>query len=214
MCQLNQISSNLQGRLAVQMVMPCTFEDSKSVAEAAVESSEKAIAAADMAMKDNSESSQPYYNDKCDNDPAKHSQNMTHKSATKDHCRPNFCYEEIETEPPPDTFPPRSLHSVAIQLRKHSKSLGKFGAWNKCLNHVLALAESHMESEFLAKFTEAVQSYPDPSAQNCSEACLWPFMRWIEYGMTLEPTANVDYAAPNKQNPPEYVESNPSGVRL
>jgi len=51
----------------------------------------------------------------------------------------------------------RLLQSVAVRLRKHSKSLGDFGAWNRCLNHLLTLAESHIESVILAKFIEAVQ---------------------------------------------------------
>ncbi|XP_061359917.1 uncharacterized protein LOC133303961 [Gastrolobium bilobum] len=76
------------------------FEDSKSAAEAAAESAKKAIAAAEvaayMAMKDYNEAPQPYiYNDKLYNsglnfgtlqsdDPAKITQNMTHKSTTEE----------------------------------------------------------------------------------------------------------------------------------
>ena len=37
----------------------------------------------------------------------------------------------------------RLLHTVAQRLRKHTKSLGAFHAWNKCLNHLLALATAH-----------------------------------------------------------------------
>ena len=53
----------------------------------------------------------------------------------------------------------RLLQSVALRLRKHSKTLGSFGAWNRCLNHLLTLAESHIESVILANFVEAVQKY-------------------------------------------------------
>lgn len=53
----------------------------------------------------------------------------------------------------------RLLQSVAVRLRKHSKTLGTFGAWNRCLNHLLTLAESHIESVILAKFIDAVQRY-------------------------------------------------------
>ena len=31
----------------------------------------------------------------------------------------------------------RLLHTLAARLRKHSRRLGEFGAWNKCLLHVL-----------------------------------------------------------------------------
>lgn len=51
----------------------------------------------------------------------------------------------------------RLLQSVAVRLRKHTKTLGSFGAWNRCLNHLLTLGESHIESVVLAKFIEAVQ---------------------------------------------------------
>lgn len=51
----------------------------------------------------------------------------------------------------------RLLHTAALRLRKHSKRLGSFGAWNRCLNHLLTLAESHIESVILAKFSEAVE---------------------------------------------------------
>ncbi|KAI5394138.1 Acyl-coenzyme A oxidase 2 [Lathyrus oleraceus] len=81
---------------------------------------------------------------------------------------------------------------------RHSKSLGDFGAWNRCLNHLLTLAESHIESEILAKFIEAVQSCPDPSAQAALKlACdLYALDRiWNDIGTYR----NVDYVAPKSQ---------------
>ncbi len=33
-----------------------------------------------------------------------------------------------------------------MRLRKHTPKLGAFHAWNKCLNHVLALANAYIES--------------------------------------------------------------------
>lgn len=51
----------------------------------------------------------------------------------------------------------RLLQSVAVRLNKHSKTLGSFGAWNRCLNHLLTLAESHIETVILAKFIESVK---------------------------------------------------------
>ncbi|XP_050875976.1 acyl-coenzyme A oxidase 2, peroxisomal-like [Lathyrus oleraceus] len=92
----------------------------------------------------------------------------------------------------------RLLHSVVVRLQTHSKSLGDFGAWNRCLNHLLTLAESHIESEILAKFIEAVQSCPDPSAQAALKlACdLYALDRiWNDIGTYH----NVDYVAPKSQ---------------
>ncbi|KAK7369369.1 hypothetical protein VNO80_11406 [Phaseolus coccineus] len=91
----------------------------------------------------------------------------------------------------------RLLQSVAVRLRKHSKSLGDFGAWNRCLNHLLTLAGSHIESFILAKFIEAVQSCPDPSSQAALKlVCdLYALDRiWNDIGTYR----NVDYVAPNK----------------
>ncbi|KAH7860773.1 hypothetical protein Vadar_017826 [Vaccinium darrowii] len=91
----------------------------------------------------------------------------------------------------------RLLQSVAVRLRKHSKNLGSFGAWNRCLNHLLTLAESHIESVILAKFIESVQSCPDPSTRAALKlVCdLYALDRiWNDKGTYR----NVDYVAPNK----------------
>ncbi|KAK6135024.1 hypothetical protein DH2020_031251 [Rehmannia glutinosa] len=91
----------------------------------------------------------------------------------------------------------RLLHSVAVRLRKHSKTLGSFGAWNRCLNHLLTLAESHIESVVLAKFIDAVRSCPDASSRAALKlVCdLYALDRiWNDIGTYR----NVDYVAPNK----------------
>ncbi|GMJ08676.1 acyl-CoA oxidase 2 [Hibiscus trionum] len=91
----------------------------------------------------------------------------------------------------------RLLQSVAGRLRKHSKTLGSFGAWNRCLNHLLTLAESHIESVILARFIEAVQNCPDASSQAALKlVCdLYALDRiWNDIGTYR----NVDYVAPNK----------------
>ncbi|KAJ8619165.1 hypothetical protein MRB53_015351 [Persea americana] len=90
----------------------------------------------------------------------------------------------------------RLLHSVAVRLRKHA-NLGSFGAWNRCLNHLLMLAESHIESVILAKFIEAVQSCPDRNTCAALKlVCdLYALDRiWNDIGTYR----NVDYVAPNK----------------
>lgn len=91
----------------------------------------------------------------------------------------------------------RLLQSVAVRLRKHNKSLGGFGAWNRCLNHLLTLAESHIETVILAKFIEAVQCCPDSSTRSVLKlVCdLYALDRiWNDIGTYR----NVDYVAPNK----------------
>ncbi|KAL6523709.1 Acyl-coenzyme A oxidase 2, peroxisomal [Orobanche gracilis] len=91
----------------------------------------------------------------------------------------------------------RLLQSVAVRLRKHSKTLGGFGAWNRCLNHLLTLAESHVESVILAKFIDAVRSCPDASTRAALKLMcdLYALDRiWNDIGTYR----NVDYVAPNK----------------
>ncbi|KAK0607265.1 hypothetical protein LWI29_012325 [Acer saccharum] len=91
----------------------------------------------------------------------------------------------------------RLLQSVVVRLRKHSKTLGGFGAWNRCLNHLLTLAESHIETVILAKFIEGVQNCPDPSSRAALKlVCdLYALNRiWNDIGTYR----NVDYVAPNK----------------
>uniref|UniRef100_A0A804P0M1 acyl-CoA oxidase n=1 Tax=Zea mays TaxID=4577 RepID=A0A804P0M1_MAIZE len=91
----------------------------------------------------------------------------------------------------------RLLHSVAARLQKHSKTLGGFGAWNRCLNHLLTLAESHIESVILAKFIESVKSCPDEKSREVLKlVCdLYALDRiWQDIGTYR----NVDYVAPNK----------------
>ncbi|KAF8405989.1 hypothetical protein HHK36_008069 [Tetracentron sinense] len=91
----------------------------------------------------------------------------------------------------------RLLQSVAVRLRKHSKTLGSFGAWNRCLNHLLTLSESHIESVILAKFIEAVQSCPEGNTRAALKlVCdLYALNRiWNDIGTYR----NVDYVAPNK----------------
>ncbi|KAK6923740.1 Acyl-CoA dehydrogenase/oxidase C-terminal [Dillenia turbinata] len=91
----------------------------------------------------------------------------------------------------------RLLQSVAVRMRKHSKTLGGFGAWNRCLNHLLTLAESHIESVILAKFIEAVQNCPEENSRAALKlVCdLYALDRiWNDIGTYR----NVDYVAPNK----------------
>lgn len=55
----------------------------------------------------------------------------------------------------------RLLHTVAQRLRKHTKALGAFAAWNKCLGHLLALARAHIESVTFVRMTAFVEGCTD-----------------------------------------------------
>ncbi|KAJ9561631.1 hypothetical protein OSB04_006791 [Centaurea solstitialis] len=91
----------------------------------------------------------------------------------------------------------RLLQSAAVRLRKHTKTLGSFGAWNRCLNHLLTLAESHIETVILENFIEAIKSCPDASSRAALKlVCdLYALNRiWNDIGTYR----NVDYVAPNK----------------
>uniref|UniRef100_A0ACD5XZ15 Uncharacterized protein n=1 Tax=Avena sativa TaxID=4498 RepID=A0ACD5XZ15_AVESA len=91
----------------------------------------------------------------------------------------------------------RLLRSVAVRLLKHMKILGGFGAWNKCLNHLIALAESHIESVILVRFIEAVRSCPDEKTREVLKlVCdLYALDRiWKDIGTYR----NVNYVTPNK----------------
>jgi len=91
----------------------------------------------------------------------------------------------------------RLLHTAALRLRKHSKRLGSFGAWNRCLNHLLTLAESHIESVILAKFSDAVERCEDKATKKVLNMVrdLYALDRiWKDIGTYR----NQDYIAPNK----------------
>jgi acyl-CoA oxidase len=75
--------------------------------------------------------------------------------------------------------------------------LGSFGAWNRCLNHLLTLAESHIESVILAKFIDAVDGCEDKDTKKVLNLVrdLYALDRiWKDIGTYR----NQDYVAPNK----------------
>ncbi|KAG5611597.1 hypothetical protein H5410_022878 [Solanum commersonii] len=117
---------------------------------------------------------------------------VTARWESEDHLRnPNFQLDAFRYRTS------RLLQSVAIRLQKHSKTLGGFGAWNRCLNHLLTLAESHIESFILEKFIEAVKNCPDENSRAALKlVCdLYALDRiWNDIGTYR----NVDYVAPNK----------------
>ncbi|XP_078440912.1 acyl-CoA oxidase 2 [Wolffia australiana] len=91
----------------------------------------------------------------------------------------------------------RLLQTAAMRLHKHTKTLGNFGGWNRCLNHLLTLAESHIETVILEKFIDAVDRCPDAGTRTVLKlVCdLYALDRiWSDIGSFR----NVDYLAPNK----------------
>ncbi|KAI3784316.1 hypothetical protein L1987_43414 [Smallanthus sonchifolius] len=91
----------------------------------------------------------------------------------------------------------RLLQSAAVRLRKHTKTLGSFGAWNRCLNHLLTLAESHIETVILENFIEAIKSCPDANSRAALKLVCDLYalnLIWSDIGTYR----NVDYVAPNK----------------
>ena len=59
----------------------------------------------------------------------------------------------------------RLLRTVAARLHKHTGRLGAFHAWNKCLNHLLDLANAHIEATMLDAFYNGVDACVDPDAR-------------------------------------------------
>ncbi|KAH7366185.1 hypothetical protein KP509_18G066600 [Ceratopteris richardii] len=91
----------------------------------------------------------------------------------------------------------RLLQTAALRLRKLTKQHGSFEAWNYCLNHLLTLAESHIETVILEKFIEAVHRCEDKTGKSHLKLLcdLYALDRiWNDIGTYR----NQDYVAPNK----------------
>lgn len=59
----------------------------------------------------------------------------------------------------------RLLHTVAMRLQKHTRKLGSFQAWNKCLNHLLELARAHIEAVMFTNFLNGASKCEDLDAR-------------------------------------------------
>ncbi|PRW59741.1 acyl-coenzyme A oxidase peroxisomal isoform B [Chlorella sorokiniana] len=90
----------------------------------------------------------------------------------------------------------RLLHTLAARLRKHSRRLGEFKAWNKCLLHVLALARAHIESVVLTDMLAAVNACNDPDCRRSLKALADLFALDRIYNEII--FRNDDYIAPEK----------------
>ncbi|GIL60959.1 hypothetical protein Vafri_15757 [Volvox africanus] len=90
----------------------------------------------------------------------------------------------------------RMLFTLSLRLRKHGPRLGAFHAWNKCLNHVLDLANAYVESVVYKTFLRAVAGCVDPECRRSLKAMSDLFaLRLIEGDMMFR---NDEYIAPSK----------------
>ncbi len=72
----------------------------------------------------------------------------------------------------------RLLHTVAMRLRKHTRKLGAFQAWNKCLNHLLELARAHVEAVMLTNILEGANKCEDLDARKSIKVRLLYLKFW------------------------------------
>ena len=72
----------------------------------------------------------------------------------------------------------RLLHTVAMRLRKHTRKLGAFQAWNKCLNHLLELARAHVEAVMLTNILEGANKCEDLDARKSIKVRLLSLKLW------------------------------------
>ena len=59
-----------------------------------------------------------------------------------------------------------------MRLRKHTRKLGAFQAWNKCLPHLLELARAHQEAVMLTNFLEGANKCEDLDARKSLKVSL------------------------------------------
>lgn len=55
----------------------------------------------------------------------------------------------------------RLLQTVAARLQRHTRRIGAFHAWNKCLSHLLLLARAHIEQVTYDQFMKATNRCHD-----------------------------------------------------
>ncbi|PNW83293.1 hypothetical protein CHLRE_05g232002v5 [Chlamydomonas reinhardtii] len=90
----------------------------------------------------------------------------------------------------------RMLFTLSLRLRKAGPRLGAFHAWNKCLTHVLDLANAYVESVVYKTFLRAVEGCVDPECRRALKAMSDLFaLRLIEGDMMFR---NDEYIAPSK----------------
>jgi acyl-CoA oxidase len=63
------------------------------------------------------------------------------------------------------------LFTLAQRLSKHTRRLGAFEAWNKCLSHILGLARAHVESVMFERFLDGAAACPDADCRKSLKVC-------------------------------------------
>lgn len=87
----------------------------------------------------------------------------------------------------------RMLFTLGLRLRKHTGKLGSFHAWNKCLNHVLALANAYIEGVLYRCFMTGVENCHDKDSVKSLKAMADLFaLRCIESDILFRWVATVD----------------------
>lgn len=90
----------------------------------------------------------------------------------------------------------RMLFTLTMRLRQYTPKLGSFHAWNKCLNHIINLANSYVEGVVHKCFLRAVEKCVDPDCRRSLRAMGDLFaLRCIESDMLFR---NQEYIAPAK----------------
>jgi acyl-CoA oxidase len=90
----------------------------------------------------------------------------------------------------------RLLFTLQGRIRALRGRLGDFHAWNACLNHILALANAHVESVTYAAFARAVDGCIDPDCRRALKAMCDVFaLRAIENDSMFR---DDEFIAPSK----------------
>ncbi|MEW5307894.1 MAG: hypothetical protein WDW38_007735 [Sanguina aurantia] len=90
----------------------------------------------------------------------------------------------------------RTLFTLSLRLRKHSAAMGSFHAWNRCLNHILALSNAFIEATIFKAFLKGVQGCMDPDVRKSLKAMADLFaLRCIEGDAMFR---NEEYLSPGK----------------
>lgn len=90
----------------------------------------------------------------------------------------------------------RLLHTVAARLQKHSRRLGAFKAWNRCLLHLLDLSRAHVELVAYQALQAQVDACPDPDCRRSLKALADLFALSRIHADIL--FRNDDYLSPEK----------------
>ena len=86
----------------------------------------------------------------------------------------------------------RLLHTVAMRLRKHTRKLGAFQAWNKCLNHLLELARAHVEAVMLTNMLDGANKCEDLDARKSIKVCHQSYLASFLCSLPAQPQPHTN----------------------